>query len=112
MDHRDHGELAVRNESRPSPDSVLQGYNVVVFWKMFSGSLAFEQCGVSLAEDQCRGHEYVATECNAIAPAFGELVNQAVGTQKAELPGDEGATPTALSLVAAVLYRFRVFIRL
>jgi hypothetical protein len=31
---------------------------------------------------------------------FGELVNQTMGAQETELPGDEGATPTALWLVA------------
>ena len=46
---------------------------------VFSGGLAFEQCSIGLAEGQRRSHDGLATWCNAVAPVFGKLVNQAVG---------------------------------
>jgi len=55
----------------PSAFSVLQAYRIIVFWKMFSGGLAFEQRGIGLAEDQRRGHDRVAPRRSAIAPVPG-----------------------------------------
>ena len=46
---------------------------------VFSGGLAFEQCSIGLAEGQRRSHDGLATWCNAVAPVFGKLVNQAMG---------------------------------
>ena len=46
---------------------------------VFSGGLTFEQCSISLAEGQRRRHDGLATWCNAVAPVFGKLVNQAMG---------------------------------